>query len=107
MIVDRNITLLKLWNVWFIKSSLPFDFRRSERLWINECYISLVRVVIMMIWVVVMIVVVVRFQVVVAPQWISVIIASVVCWAMELWVLANVLSHIVTYVLRVNIPSRD
>ena len=53
-----------------------------------------------------MIVVVVRFQVVVAPQWISVIIASVVCWSMELWVLANVLSHIVTYVLRVNIPSR-
>lgn len=94
-IVDWNISLFKLWNVWLIKSSFIFDFRRTEWLWFNECDISFVWVVIVMIWVIVMIVIVMWFQVVVAPQWVVVIVSCVVCWSYELRVLANVLGHIV------------
>lgn len=54
-----------------------------------------------------MIVIVMRLQVVVAEQWVTVIVSCVVCWSMELGVLANVLSHIVRDILRVNIAGRD
>jgi len=61
----------------------------------------------MLIWMVVMIVVVMWLQVVVAPQWVGMIVTSVVCRSMELRVLTNVFHHVVTDILRVNISGWD
>jgi len=107
VIIDWHIVLFEFWNIWFVKTSFVYDFRRLERLWFNESNIGLIWVVVMVVWVVVMIVIVMWFQVVVAPQWVSMVVTSVVCCSNVLRVLTNVFDHIVTDVLRVNIASRD